>query len=92
MVDLLISGIVVLSFISGFLAAYQIWGAPKQTSQTVKRHWYHGAPNEPVPAKKISNALPFPRSIGSWRKQRKELERQHNSQQKERDQRVAPSI
>jgi hypothetical protein len=32
---------------------------------------------------------PIPRTVGSWRKQKADLERQHNSKQKERDQRVA---
>ena len=41
------------------------------------------------PAAKPTAAGAIPRSPGSWRNQKANLEREHNSKQKERDQRVA---
>lgn len=45
--------------------------------------------SKPQPQAKKMPTEALPRSIGSWRKQKAELERDHNSKQKERDQRYA---
>ena len=42
-----------------------------------------------VQAPKDYPVAPISRVAGSWRKQKAELERQHNSRQRERDQRIA---
>lgn len=44
------------------------------------------------PESKRPEVSSIARSVGSWRKQKADLERQHNSQQRERDRRVAPQL
>ena len=43
----------------------------------------------PQPERKPPTVTSIPRSAGSWRRQKATIERQYNSKQKERDQRIA---
>jgi hypothetical protein len=43
----------------------------------------------PQPERKPPTVASMPRSAGSWRRQKAAIERQHNSQQKERDRGIA---
>lgn len=88
---------VVCGFVLMFVIAIQLWHSPEFRSQYDRQRAtkenkpfrlpWQAAP-KPEPPKDYPVA-PIKRTVGSWRHQKAELERQHNSKQKERDQRVA---
>lgn len=69
------------------------WRKPAKSNDSGLPEWLEklraGLDPGPRPEAKKSPIGGLPRSLGSWRNQRRELERQHNSKQKERDQRIA---
>ena len=88
---------VVCGFVLMFVIAIQLWHSPEFRSQYDRQRatkenkpfrlpWQAAPKLEPP---KDYPVTPMPRTAGSWRKQKAELERQHNSKQKDRDQRVA---
>ena len=67
------------------------WKVPKSQTERHTPGWlepFRSMLTKPE-APKDYPVSPIQRTVGSWRKQKAELERQHNSKQKERDQRVA---
>ena len=88
---------VVCGFVLMFVIAIQLWHSPEFRSQYDRQRatkenkpfrlpWQAAPKLEPP---KDYPVTPMPRTAGSWRRQKAELERQHNSKQKDRDQRVA---
>ena len=88
---------VVCGFVLMFVIAIQLWHSPEFRSQydrqrATKENKPFRLPWQAAPKLEPPKDYPvttMPRTAGSWRKQKAELERQHNSKQKERDQRVA---
>jgi hypothetical protein len=74
-----------------FLSRPPKWKVPTPQTERYIPDWlapFRSMLSKPE-APKDYPVTPIPRTVGSWRKQKAELERQHNSKQKERDQRVA---
>lgn len=89
----MVTAIALIAFFTGVaagIALYPLFLRERKSTESKPgfslRDLMRPAP-KPQPKKMPSAALP--RNIGSWRKQKADLEREHNSKQKLRDQRFA---
>lgn len=87
--------IAILSFLCGLLLGLNLRQPAKARPIVVPEVKASGwrfplfTKTEAKPEPKKPTMAAIPRTPGSWRRQKADLERQHNTRQKERDQRVA---